>query len=246
METQSAYNRGPQIEKPKAEKPKFNGRAMGGLIIVIVGTFLLMHQLDVPLPHWVFTPWTFLIMLGLFIGVRHQFRGFGWMVPMIIGSVFITGEIIEDYSFHRFFWPILVISVGVYMILKPKKKDRYWGEITSGEDFLDATAIFGGVKRNIITKTFKGGDITSVFGGSEINLSQADIEGKAVLDVTTLFGGSKIIVPSNWQINSEDLTAIFGSLDDKRAIIANQTPDPNKVLVITGTVIFGGIDLRSF
>jgi hypothetical protein len=67
-----------------------------------------------------------------------------------------------------------------------------------------------------------------------------------VLDVTTLFGGSKIIVPSNWQINSEDLTVIFGSLDDKRAIIANQTPDANKVLVITGTVMFGGIDLRSF
>jgi predicted membrane protein len=246
METPSEYNRGPQIEKPKSNKPKFDGRVFGGLIIVIVGSFLLLKQLHVPIPHWVFTPWTFLIALGLFIGVRHQFKGFGWAIPILIGSSFLVGEIFDDFSFHRFFWPVLIISIGLYMILRPKKNDRYWGTTTSSEDFIDATAIFGGVKRNIITKKFKGGDVTSVFGGSEINLSQADIEGKAVLDVTALFGGSKIIVPSNWQINSEDVTAIFGSLDDKRAIIANQTPDPNKILVITGTVMFGGIDLRSF
>ena len=246
MDTQSEYNKGPQMERPKSNKPKFDGRVLGGLIIVVVGSFLLLKQLHVPIPHWFFTPWTFLIALGLFIGVRHQFRGFGWAIPIVIGSAFLTGEIIDDFSFHRFFWPVLIISIGLYMILRPKKKGHYWGATTTGEDFLDATAIFGGVKRNIITKDFKGGDITSVFGGSEINLSQADINGRAVLDVTTLFGGSKIIVPSNWQINSEDLTAIFGALDDKRAIIANQTPDPNKVLVITGTVMFGGIDLKSF
>ena len=40
----------------------------------------------------------------------------------------------------------------------PKKNKKIsGGPADSNEDNLDATAIFGGVKRNIITKNFKGG-----------------------------------------------------------------------------------------
>ena len=121
-----------------------------------------------------------------------------------------------------------------------------WGEEITSDNRFDATSIFGGVKKNVITKDFKGGEVTSIFGGSEVNLSQADITGRAILDVTALFGGSKIIVPSNWQVNSDGLTAIFGALEDKRAIMANPVTDNNKVLVISGVVMFGGIEIKSF
>ena len=142
-------------------------------------------------------------------------------------------------------WPATIIAIGLYLILKPKKKD-FWGSIDSNDDMLDATALFGGVKKNIITKDFKGGEVTSIFGGSEIILAQADINGRVVLDVTTLFGGCKIIVPSHWQINSDGLTAIMGGIEDKRAIMASPNIDSNKVLVIKGVVMFGGIEIKSF
>ena len=246
METQNSYNKGPQIERPEVSRPKFNGRAFAGLIIVFVGTAFLLRQMGMPLPGWLFSWQMLLIVIGLFNGVRNSFRGIGWLILIVIGSVFLANDLVYDFAFHRYFWPILIIALGLYMIVRPKKKDNFWtGDMNSSEDFFDATAIMGGVKKNIISKNFRGGDVTSIFGGSEIILTQADINGTAVLDLTTIFGGAKIIVPSNWTVKSDDLTAILGGYDDKRAIIANASPDPNKVLVLKGLVMFGGIELKS-
>ena len=66
----------------------------------------------------------------------------------------------------------------------------------SSEDYIDATTVLGGIHKNILSKNFKGGDITIFMGGAEINLSQADIQGTASLDITQIMGGTKIIVPS--------------------------------------------------
>ena len=80
-------------------------------------------------------------------------------------------------------------------------------------------------------------------GGAEINLSQADIQGTAALDITQIMGGTKIIVPSNWEIRSQ-LTSVFGNIEDKRQNIG--VTDPQKVLIIDGTSVFGGIEIRNY
>lgn len=247
METQNPYNRGVQPTKPEL-KSSFNGRALAGLVVVIVGSSLLVKQLGVPMPHWIISWPMLLIVLGLYTGFKHNFKNMSWLILVSIGGVFLVSDILDDFSLHRYFWPVFIIGIGLYMILKPKKKEfEFWGgEVNSSENLLDATAIFGGVKKNIITKDFKGGEVTSIFGGSEINLSQADITGKIFMDVTAIFGGSEIIVPSNWQVSTEGVTAILGGVDDKRAIMANANPDPTKVLVIRGVAMFGGIEIKSF
>jgi hypothetical protein len=120
----------------------------------------------------------------------------------------------------------------------------YSEENFSQDDYIDTTSIFGGTKKNILSKDFKGGDIVNVFGGTELNLTQADIKGSAVLELTTIFGGTKLIVPSNWAIKSEAVT-IFGGIEDKRQMPPS-SEQPDKVLLLRGTVIFGGIDIKSF
>jgi len=242
----TSYNRGPQIEKPSVPGPKFSGRAFAGLIVIIVGSVFLLRQLNVPMPYWIVSWQMLLIAVGFFVGARHSFKGLGWTIPILIGTVFLVGNLVTDLPMHRFFWPILIIGAGLFMIFKPKKKEMFWGTIDTNEDMVDATAIFGGVKKNVITKNFKGGDVTAMFGGADINLAQADITGRVVLDVTTMFGGAKIIVPSHWQVNSDGVVAIFGGIEDKRAIMASPSYDTNKTLVLKGTVMFGGIDIKSF
>jgi predicted membrane protein len=113
----------------------------------------------------------------------------------------------------------------------------------SSEDFIDATTVLGGIHKNILSKNFKGGDITIFMGGAEINLSQADIQGTAAIDITQIMGGTKLIVPANWEVRSQ-LTSVFGNIEDKRQNIANS--DPNKVLIIDGTSVFGGIEIRNY
>jgi predicted membrane protein len=116
---------------------------------------------------------------------------------------------------------------------------------TSEDDFIDTTSIFGGAKKIILTKNFKGGDIVNIFGGTELNLTQADINGTAVLELTTIFGGTKLVIPSNWSVKSSEVVTIFGGIEDKRQMSAATTEVPEKTLVLKGTVVFGGIDIKS-
>lgn len=113
-----------------------------------------------------------------------------------------------------------------------------------GDDYLDAVSVFGGVKKTILSKEFKGGEIVNIFGGAELDLTQADIDGKVIIDITQVFGGTKIIVPPHWQVVS-NLSAVFAGVDDKR-LRKTGSGDNNKILVLEGVSIFAGVDIRSF
>lgn len=113
-----------------------------------------------------------------------------------------------------------------------------------GDDYLDAVSVFGGVKKMILSKDFKGGDIVNIFGGAELDFTQADINGRVVIDITQIFGGTKIVVPSNWQVVS-DMAAVFASVDDKR-LRSTASPNNDKILVLKGVSIFAGVDIRSY
>ncbi len=95
----------------------------------------------------------------------------------------------------------------------------------------------------IVSKEFKGGEINTVFGGNDIDFSQADFSGTAALEINVVFGGVKLIVPSHWKIQS-DVTAAFGSVEDKRRDIGQAAE--NKTLVLKGSVAFGGIEIKSY
>ena len=95
------------------------------------------------------------------------------------------------------------------------------------------------------TKQFAGGDITCLFAGAELDLTDADIQGEVTIDVTTICGGADLIIPSHWTIKS-DVVSIFGSVKDSRIQSSLATLDPEKVIVLDGTALFGGIEIKSF
>jgi predicted membrane protein len=112
-----------------------------------------------------------------------------------------------------------------------------------GDNWLDVVTIFGNVKKLVYSKNFKGGDIVSIFGGSEINLTHADFNGNIAIEMVQIFGGAKLIVPPHWQIRSE-MVAVFGGIEDKRA--PQNSYDEEKVVILSGTTFFGGIEIRSY
>ncbi|MFI5221346.1 MAG: LiaI-LiaF-like domain-containing protein [Bacteroidia bacterium] len=233
------------------------GRILGGLILVGVGAVLLANQLGAFLPSWIFTWPVLLIVIGIYVGARHEFRSFGWVIPVLIGGFFLYDEVNTGMNFHHFLWPAIIILIGIIMIIRPYRRHgwhgRHWNDYyskqyskdNSGEDMLDCVSVFGGVKKNIISKDFRGGEVINIFGGAEINLSQADIKGRVVLEVVQIFGGTKLIVPSHWEIRQE-MVAVLGGIDDKRPLQnSNLSPD-EKILVLKGTTIFGGMEIKSY
>ena len=272
---------------------------MAGLILIMVGAVLLLHRLDFFFfPGWLFSWPMILILVGLFIGAKHQYRNPAWFILVSIGTIFLMERFYPMINFSRYIWPLLFILFGLYMIFGRNRHRRYhnWpgpdgtnpnagpagpngftgpaaapdapftgsnattnypgssfnptgpaGNFAGSayaSDFLSSTSVFGGVKKNIISKNFQGGEIVTFLGGAEINLSQADIQGRVILDVTQVLGGTKIIVPPHWDVISE-VAAVFGGVEDKR-FLQPGVIDHNKVLIIRGTSLLGGIDIRSY
>lgn len=242
-----------------------HGHIWTGVFILLIGVAALVRVAVPDLPPDLFSWKTFLIALGVFIGFKHNFRGGSWFLLILIGTGFLLRDIYPELAIRQYIWPIVFIAIGAFIIIRPRRaawsQSAWWDEkkskaaeqgatildeeeTWSQDDFVDTTSIFGGAKKHILSKDFKGGDIVNIFGGTELNLTQADIKGTVVLEITTVFGGTKLIVPSNWEVKSEAVT-IFGGLEDKRNM-QNIVDNPGKILVLKGTVIFGGIDIRSF
>ena len=261
------------------------GRIWAGLFLLLVGGVLLLDQMGFPLPDELFHWHVLLIALGIFIGFRHNFRGGGWLVMIVIGGIFLAKDYYPDMHIDRYIWPGVLILVGLLIILRPNRNryghewreewekrrlhrhGRNWRgdwqgggagtpgdsggstaafsshESISSDDYIDTTSIFGGVHKKVLSKNFKGGDVTTVLGGTEIDLSQADFTGKIRMDVTQIMGGTKIIVPPHWEVRSE-ITAVLAGFEDKRQ--QPFTTNPEKILIIEGTSVLGGIELKNF
>ncbi|MBT1702765.1 LiaF transmembrane domain-containing protein [Chryseosolibacter indicus] len=258
MEAQYNTSSGPTENRGFGEsRGARSGRIFSGLLIITAGVLLLARKMDIGIPHWMLSWEMLLILLGFYVGVRHSFRGPVWIVLILIGSLFMLDDIDPSIHIKEYIWPIVIIGIGLAVMFRSRRPRSAEGwknwegavvdsGIQSDNDVIDSVVIFGGVKKNIISKTFKGGEITTIFGGTDLNLTQADVQGKIVLDITQVFGGAKLIVPAHWKIQSDDLVNIFGGLDDKRPVMPEPNTDHNKVLVIKGTCIFGGIDIKSF
>jgi hypothetical protein len=239
-----------------------------GLILVIIGGFLLADKIGFDFPWWLFTWPMILILVGIVTGIKHRFHNCSWLILIAIGGFFLADEINTDWSLRPYFWPVMIIGLGLLFILRPKKKR--WGNSNkwkdrwqdfghtevntdagtsssasySSEDVIDSVSVFGGVKKVITSKNFKGGDIVCFMGGAEYNLLQADFTGTIVIDIVQAFGGTKLIVPPHWEIRSEGV-AIFAGIEDKRPVQPGVF-DPAKVLILNGITIFGGIEIKSY
>ncbi|WP_214072432.1 DUF5668 domain-containing protein [Mucilaginibacter sp. dw_454] len=272
-----------------------NGKAVAGIVLLVVGACLLFKQFDIfSPPHWLISFPMAMIVVGLYIGARTNFKNIAWIIVTIVGFASLLDDIFPHVNVSDFFWPAAMIGFGVYLILRKRnsndwdKKDwkAKWerskynfgthnptepvvdytvkpetddaqtpppntGSATgsssntfTGDEHLDAVSVFGSVKKTIFSKNFQGGEIVNVMGGTELDFTQANINGRVYVDITQIFGGTKIIVPSHWMVVS-DMAAVFAGVDDKR-IKTNAPPDSSKVLVLKGVSIFAGVDIRSY
>jgi predicted membrane protein len=232
-----------------------------GLTLLGVGVLILLRNLDLPLPSILFSWPMILIVIGLVIALKEGFKGSSWVVLMSLGGFFLFMKLYPEWELRNFIAPAILIAIGLSFILRrktpviEKKKDFTMDQSfntysaatevpgsTEEADLIDVAAVFGAVKKNVYSKNFQGGEAVSIFGGSEINLMHADFNGTIKLEIVNIFGGTTLFIPAHWQIRSE-ATAIFGAIEDKRQRPAGISTD--KVLVIEGFVMFGGIDIKS-
>ncbi len=226
-----------------------------GLLMIGFGGLLLLDVFDIinfSFRSVIFSWQMILIVIGLISMLNTSNKGPG-MVLIAIGVIFLLPDFFYfDFPTRRLFWPVVLIGMGIIFLTNKAKIGKFGkhnepffhGKANLSDDYLDDVNIFAGGNKSITSKNFMGGKITSIFGGSEYNMAHAELhEGHAEIEYTAIFGGSKIIVPADWKVRT-DVATIFGGFSDQRASGSVQNPD--KVLVIKGSIVFGGGEIVSY
>lgn len=230
------------------------------VIVIVAGALLLLKGVG-------FLPWEvsrillswqmLLIVIGVFniFSMQHKVSGY---ILVGIGGFFMLDKLFYlNVGFWQVAWPLVLIGIGIAILLNYRKNqgqgygfsdkggthnDGYGDDV----DYLDEVTIFSGTEKTITSRNFRGGRITSIFGGSEINLTQAELSAdKNTIEVLSIFGGSTLIVPADWDIKV-NVTAVFGGFSDKRYKRTNVEKDYSKVLRVQGVVLFGGGEIKSY
>ena len=222
-----------------------------GSLIVAAGVALLLDHMGFFVIGSLFRFWP---MILVFFGVGHLFtrsnRAWG-AILVVVGAIFQLNNLGLTHLHFSDMWPLAIIAVGIVLMwgaLRPPivvKGGSQSDRVNYSPDVFNATAIFGGIERRIKSQAFRGGRATCIFGGAELDLRDAVIDGdEATIEVNCIFGGAEIRVPEVWNVHSMS-TPVLGGYSDKTHISAapDATGAKRKTLIITGTVIFGGVEI---
>ncbi len=235
------------------ETKSIDKRVIAGVLLMTAGGLLLLDTFDVtnwPLRYYIFNWKTLLIGIGVVLLASKERQTPGWVL-VGLGVIFWLPSLVDyNIRLNQIILPAVLMGVGIIILSKRNDvRNRQLGKSSkqpgSFSDYLDDIAILGGGVKQVQSQNLKGGNITAIFGGSEFNLREATLSPEGcTIDVFTMFGGSKLIVPEQWEIKS-DVVSIFGGFNDKRPIrpASNETKN---IIYIKGLVIFGGLEIKSY
>ena len=253
------------------EHRTLGSRVILGMILIVIGGLYLLKSFNPSLNIEIFTLPFILIVVGLIImlnsrnkllggvvfaaGILFYFSDRDMIAPLLIILFGIYIIFKQRSSGNRAFGnPFPQPDANpdekkdfrddISDFVKSEKK-RYF-DSSINRDFIDDVSVFGGGHKIIHSDNFKGGNITAIFGGSEIDLTQCKLApGENVIDVVIIFGGSTIVVPNNWDVIT-NVTPLFGGFSYKKSRSQSSGSEPAATLIIKGVAIFGGGEVKSY
>ena len=220
------------------------GRRFFGAILVVVGVGLILERLGLVTEFSVLMAvwWPIILVIGSIvqmISIR-RFSG-GSLIVMIIGLLLLLKNLeVVDVSIYKLIWPTILVLVGMSFLFT--KGFNLTSTKASNEDTIDYFVMFSGIEERLASDSFKGGTVTTLFGGSEIDLRSAQLgpEG-AFIEVVVAFGGVEIKVPEDWNVVVKGVP-IFGGWTNKAKSKEGHV-DSDRVLNINCIAIFGGMEI---
>lgn len=213
-------------------------RVFFGILIVTFGGLLLLDNLDVlDAGDIIGTWWPVVIIIGGVMSYVANPRH--WVVPLILvgggGAVLLrTTGVVDTLSVV---FPVLVILIGVFLLFGRgfgSRRDEAGNTVNNFN-------LFSGSELASQSSSFEGGSIGAVFGGAELDLTNATLAPDANLDVFTAFGGVEITVPRGWRVDINGFP-VFGGYDN--VTVKDELPENAPVLTIDATVLFGGLEVK--
>jgi len=238
-----------------------------GIVMVGLGVLFLLDNLDIlETRDAIRTFWPFLILgwgiVRLALG-RGGERVIG-AAAAVFGGVLLGNRLYDwDINIIGMFWPLILIGFGASVLsrawLRPvsrsvrpetatdqsraAKADDGGAASAQGVDESSTIRDFvlmGGIERRNISQSFKGGDVTVMMGGVEIDLRECRMAaGEAHMRVFVMLGGAVFRIPRDWTVESR-LGNILAGFEDHSEPAVSAAP---KKLVIEGSVLLGGVEV---
>lgn len=173
-----------------------------------------------------------------------------WLV-IVFGAVLIVSQIgLFGLSFGDMVAPMILITVAFFLVnprnLLPRGLNTGNDELDPNQQEIKLFAFMGGGELNYHSKQLRGGEVMAIWGGYDLNFSDADMEGDSMqLNLYCIMGGVEITVPANWKVEKSGAVCIMGGYSNKTRDMAEELNLPSKTLVVTGLALMGGGEIHN-
>ena len=157
---------------------------------------------------------------------------------LLLGGLFQLTSILAFSSS----WTLLMVACGVFLVWQGVEGKPAETVAIPESPYLSDMALIGYLKRSHHSADFRGGSITAVLGGVEIDLRPAVLTGgTAYVDVVAFWGGIEIKVPAGWIVDAH-IVPVMGAFENK----VNSPAAPGAPrLVVRGHAIMGAVVIGS-
>lgn len=216
-----------------------------GLIIIGIGVIFTLDNLHLLYAHDYLRYWpALLILFGLVKFMQPQGTpGRVWgLIFMVAGTLWLLNNLYLINFRIWDLWPLFLVVLGGSMIMRSRSSRRVSGNFVDSDSTINGVAIMSGFRRTNSSQDFRGGQLTAIMGGCEVDLRQASIQnGEAVIDVFAFWGGVELKVPEDWTVDVQGIP-LMGGFDDATH---PPTGGSNKKLIVTGYAVMGGMEIKN-
>lgn len=222
-------------------------RLVPALVLIAIGALFLLNNLNIIYAQDIFRYWPGLVIAAGIVKLVDSSDSSGraaGAVIVCVGGVFLARSLgYLDVSVWEL-WPLILIGIGLMMLVERSSLFEIGAKIKSASG-ANESAVFSGGKRSITDPHFTRAKYDAVFGGFEIDLRRAEIDGdSAVLELNAVFGGIEARVPESWSVVIKG-AGVFGAFQD-----STLQPDPRifpnpKKLIVKGGAVFGGVEIKN-
>lgn len=219
-------------------------RNMWGICLILIGVGLLINFLGIFDIFVLFAGWwTLFIIVPALIDLFTKENKTGSLMVLSVGIALLLQQ--QHLVSTGMIWKILlamfiiVLGINVIFFKNNNFETDVSKEIKNNAGLDSFTAFFSGTKRVYNNEKFEGADVSAIFGGVKLDLSEAIIDNDVIISASAIFGGCEIRVPRDVNVKISG-SSILGGVDNK---VERYSEDFNTIYIKYNT-LFGGIEVK--